>query len=138
MCCFHTPKTFYRSFKELKISFLDVSFYPLLWGKVDSPPCFILKIFTTWSKWVITYNVCVIYPNRMIYPQYSFMHYAQFFQELYWVLTRSVSLCPVLRYLTSENLVEIMFRRVKIFDGWKFLQEPKNLPILRKEKYLPK
>ena len=73
----------------------------------------------------------------MIYPQYSFVHYAHFFQELYWVLTLSVSLCPVLRYLTSENLIEVMFRHVKIFDGWKFLQEPKNLSILTKEKYLP-
>ena len=29
--------------------------------------------------------------------QYNFMHYSQFFQELYWVLALSVSLCPALR-----------------------------------------
>ena len=31
------------------------------------------------------------------------MHYAQFFQELYSVLTQSVSLCPTLRYLSISE-----------------------------------
>ena len=32
--------------------------------------------------------------------QYKFMYYAQFFQELYWVLALSVSLCPTLRCIS--------------------------------------
>ena len=35
--------------------------------------------------------------------QYNFMPYAQFFQELCWVLALSVSLCPTLRYMWQRK-----------------------------------
>ena len=44
--------------------------------------------------------MCVLFiPIVWFTFQYNFMHYAQFFQQLYWVLTQSVSLCPTLPYI---------------------------------------
>ena len=72
-----------QKFKQLKKSFLEVSFYPVLWDKWDSVPCLILNIFTIWTKWVTTPSVCFIYSNNMIY------HPVQFY-----------ALCPVLSGVT--------------------------------------
>ena len=41
-------------------------------GKWDCPPCLILNIFTIRTKWATTPNVCVIYPNSMIYLPVQF------------------------------------------------------------------
>ena len=38
ICCLHIPQSFCRSFKQMKKSFLSVSFYPGLRGKRDSTP----------------------------------------------------------------------------------------------------
>ena len=51
----------------MKKSFLGVSFYPGLWGKWDSPPVPQITIFTLQIEWDTSPNVCVIYPNSMIY-----------------------------------------------------------------------
>ena len=52
--------------------------------------------------------------------QYSFMHYAQFFQELDWVLALSVSLCHTLRYIA--HIYMILMTKMNIFES-------KNLQI---------
>ena len=52
-------------------------------GKWDCPPCLILNIFTIRTKWATTPNVCVIYPNSMIYLPVQFY-----------------ALCPVLSGVT--------------------------------------
>ena len=47
--------------------------------------------------------------------QYNLMHYASFFQELYWVLALGVSLCPTLLYIVIKagllDLTTILSRR---------------------------
>ena len=72
ICCFHTPKTFSRNFKELEKDFLGVSFYTGLLGEWDSPHSLILNIFTIWTEWATTPNVCVIYPDNLIYLPVQF------------------------------------------------------------------
>ena len=52
--------------------------------------------------------------------QYNFMHYAQFFQELYWVSALSVSLCPTPRYK------KILLPSVPTFTNCKNLENTKN------------
>ena len=81
---------------------MGLSSYSELWGKWDSLPCLIVTVFTIWTKWATTLNVCVIYPNCMIYVPVQFLHCAQFFQELYWVLTLCVSLCPTLGHIRDK------------------------------------
>ena len=62
-----------------------------------------LTTFKILTGWAATPNACVIYPNSMIYHPVNWTHYAQFFQELHWVLELSVSLCPTLRRKFSAS-----------------------------------
>ena len=43
-----------------------------MWDKWDGLPCLILNIFIIWNKWATTPNVCVIFPNSMIYLPVQF------------------------------------------------------------------
>ena len=88
----------------MKKRFLGVSFYPGLWGKWDSPPC--LKQFLQYKLNGIQLLMYVLFiPIVWFTFQYNFIHYAQFFQELYWILALSVSLCPALRYVVFIGIL---------------------------------
>ena len=48
--------------------------------------------------------------------QYNFIHYAQLFQELHWVLALSVSLCPTLSYMLLDAIIGFKWSRWTIPD----------------------
>ena len=100
ICCFHTLWAFWRSFKQMKKIFWGVWFYPGLWSKRDSHPCLLLTNFTIWTGRATILNVCVVYPNSMIYVPVQFKESMRFFKELSWVLALSVSLCPTPGHVT--------------------------------------
>ena len=73
-----------------------------MWGKWDSPPSLILNIFTIWTKWVTTPNVCAIYPNSMIYPPLPFY-----------------ALCPFLSgVILSFNTKCLVMARTTLIPCW--------------------
>ena len=97
ICCFHTPWTFCRSFKQMKESFWRDIFYPRFGGKRDSSPCFILTNFKNEPDG-LQHLMYVLFILIVWFTfQYNCTHCWQFFQALYWVLELSVSLCLTLR-----------------------------------------
>ena len=90
-------QAFCRSFKQMKENFWGDIFYPRFEGKQDSSPCFILTNFKNELD-ELQHLMYVLFILIVWFTfQYNCTHYWQFFQELYWVLELSVSLCLKLR-----------------------------------------
>ena len=97
VCCFRTAEAFCRSFKEMKKSFLVSHFTPGC-GENETVPSALNKQFLQYNLSVIQLLMYVLFITIIWFTfQYNFMRYAQFFQESYWILALSVSLCPTLR-----------------------------------------
>ena len=97
ICCFRTAEAFCRSFKEMKKSFLVSHFTPGC-GENETVPSALNKQFLQYNLSVIQLLMYVFFIAKIWFTfQYNFMRYAQFFQESYWILALSVSLCPTLR-----------------------------------------
>ena len=97
ICCFRTAEAFCRSFKEMKKSFLVSHFTPGC-GENETVPSALNKQFLQYNLSVIQLLMYVLFITIIWFTfQYNFMRYAQFFQESYWILALSVSLCPTLR-----------------------------------------
>ena len=96
ICCFRTAEAFCRSFKEMKKSFLVSHFTPG-YGENETVPSALNKQFLQYNLSVIQLLMYVLFITIIWFTfQYNFMRYAQFFQESYWILALSVSLCPTL------------------------------------------
>ena len=65
------PKHFVEGLSNWK-KFFGCLILPRIVGQMRQSPCFILNIFTIWTKWVTTPDMCVIYTNSMIYPPVQF------------------------------------------------------------------
>ena len=97
ICCFRTAEAFCRSFKEMKKSFLVSHFTPGC-GENETVPSALNKQFLQYNLSVIQLLMYVLFITIIWFTfQYNFMRYTQFFQESYWILALSVSLCPTLR-----------------------------------------
>ena len=106
------PKHFVEVLRNWK-NFLGVLFYPILWAKWDSPPRFILNIFTIWSKWVTTPKVCVIYPNSMIYLPVQFYSLS----PVLWGVILSFNIkCLIMPY-TTLSFFSKMLRTYQMDDS---------------------
>ena len=97
ICCFRTAEAFCRSFKEMEKSFLVSHFTPGC-GENETVPSALNKQFLQYNLSVIQLLMYVFFITIIWFNfQYNFMRYAQFFQESYWILALSISLCPTLR-----------------------------------------
>ena len=126
------PKHFVEVLRRWKKVF-GYLILPGLWGKWDRP--------TVSNQQCLQYKLNGIQPLMYVLfiPivwftfQFNFMNYAQYFQELYWVLALSASLCPhyaraVPLFLRNHNCIKAwvslerslkLYTKVSVRDIWK-------------------
>ena len=85
----------------MKKNFLGASFYLGLWGKWDSASCLKETIFRIQTEWDTTPNVCVIYPNSMIYLPVQFYALCPVFLGV--ILSFSIKCLIIPRTTLIEN-----------------------------------
>ena len=98
-----------------------------VWGKWDVAPCLILNIFTIWTKWATTPNVCVIYPNSMIYLSVQFYALCPVLSGIILIFNTNFPIMPhitlqCLRTVTLNDMFWSNLPSITVFFSWYFMK----------------